>query len=70
VLAVSSVATVSAMHEQVHEGTKKERQPDEHAKDMGTVLGEKEHPGNYHEADQYETGSRGQKASARLVSIV
>jgi hypothetical protein len=70
VTAAPFVTTVSAMHEKVHEKTKKEGQPDERAKDMGAVFGEEQHSGDGEEAKQDKPCARCQEAALRLTSML
>jgi hypothetical protein len=46
-----SVATMSAVHEHVHERTQQKRQPDQRAQNVRAVLGEQKHAGNHCKAE-------------------
>ena len=67
---VATITTVSAVHEQVHEWTQKERQLDQRTQNVSAVLGEQKRTGNDEKAEQDEPSSRSQKTSLRLISIV
>ncbi len=54
---MSSVTSMSMMHEDMHEGAGEERQPDEEAKDMRPVFGKQERAGDHSESDEYKSGS-------------
>jgi hypothetical protein len=49
------MASVSAMHEQVHQRASKEGQPKEDAKDMGAVLGKEQRAGYDDKSEQNES---------------
>jgi len=51
-----------SVHEEVHERTGEERQPDQQPENVGPVLGEQERAGNGQEAEQ-------DQAALRLVDI-
>jgi hypothetical protein len=53
---------MSAMHENVHQGTSEQRQPYQKTKHMRPVLGKEQRAGNDQEADQHPPGTRFQKA--------
>jgi hypothetical protein len=58
-----SVTSMSMMHEEMHEGTGQQRQPDQQAEDMRAVFGEQECAGDHSESDEYKSGAGGQKAA-------
>lgn len=62
---MASVATMSMMHEYMHKGTGEQRQPDQHAEDVGPVLGEQQRAGDDGKSDEYQRRARGQKAALR-----
>jgi hypothetical protein len=49
---------MSAMHENVHQGTSEQRQPYQKTKHMRPVLGKEQRAGNDQEADQHPPGTR------------
>jgi len=51
-LTVTSVPAMPVMHEYMHKRTSEQRQPDEHAEDMRSVLGEQERAGDDEKSDQ------------------
>src|SRR6516164_2940478 len=62
-LTMTSMTTMSAVHEHVHQRAQEKRQPDECTQDMGAVLGEQQHPGDNQKADQHQPCRRGEKAA-------
>jgi hypothetical protein len=62
-----AMPTVAAMHEDVHERTCEQRQPNKNSEDVGAVLGEQEHATNDQECDQNEPRSRRQEAALSMV---
>jgi hypothetical protein len=52
---VTAVATMSAMHEYVHQWASEQGQPNECSKDVGAVLGKQERPTDYQKPDENET---------------
>src|SRR5215813_1301385 len=60
---MTSVTTMSAVHEYVHQRAQDKRQPDECTQDMGAVLGEQQQPRNNQKADQHQPCRRGEKAA-------
>jgi hypothetical protein len=60
---------MSPVHEHVHERAREQREPNQDTQDVGPVLGKEKGTSDDEEADQDEPGSRGQKASLRLISI-
>ena len=60
---MTSVTTMSAVHEYVHQRAQEKRQPDERTQDMGAVLGEQQRAGNDEEAEQNESRRRGKKTT-------
>ena len=67
---MTSVTTVSAVHEYVHQRAEEKRQPDECTQDMGAVLGEQQHPGDNQKADQHQPCRRDEKAALIAMAIV
>ena len=49
---MASVTAMPMMHEHMHEGASEERQPDEHAENMRSVLGEQERAGDDSKSDK------------------
>jgi len=49
---VATVPAMSAVHEDVHEWTQKERQPDQRTQNVSAVFGEQKRTGNDEKADQ------------------
>lgn len=45
---------MSVMHEEMHEGTGEERQPDQQAEDMRPMFGEQQRAGDHSEANEYK----------------
>ncbi len=49
---MTSVPAMPVMHEYMHKRTSEQRQPDEHAEDMRSVLGEQERAGDDGKPDE------------------
>jgi hypothetical protein len=58
VTGVTAMATVTAMHENVHQRASKNRQPDKYSEDVGAVLGEQKRTSDDKKSDENETRSR------------
>ena len=53
-LLVTCVPSVPMMHKEMHKGTSEERQPDQHTKDMGSVLGEHKRARDDGKSNEYQ----------------
>jgi hypothetical protein len=51
---MGSVTSMPMMHEHMHEGAGEQRQPDQHAEDMGSVLGEQKRTGDDGKSYEYQ----------------
>jgi hypothetical protein len=53
--------TVATVHEQMHQGTGEQRQPDQHSQHVGLMFGEQQRAGDNQESgqDKPDTGLRG-----------
>jgi hypothetical protein len=51
VATMTTVTAMSAVHEQVHEWTQEERQPDQRTQNVSAVLGEQKRSGNDEKAE-------------------
>jgi len=67
---MTSVTTMSAVHEYVHQRAQEKRQPNEYTQDMGAVLGEQQDAGYNRKADQHQPCRRGEKAALIAMAIV
>jgi hypothetical protein len=63
IAAVPSVATVSVVHEQMHERTGEERKPYEGAKDVRAVFGKEQRAGDDEKSKHHKSRSRCQEAA-------
>jgi hypothetical protein len=60
---------MSAVHEEVHERAKQEREIDEHTQDVGAVLGKQQHCAKQKKNDEYNPYRRGKKGSVQFLFI-
>jgi hypothetical protein len=62
--------TVSAMHEDVHQGTSEQRQPNQQAQHVGLMLGEQQRASDNQETDQNEpnTGPQGEAFTRQRIA--
>jgi hypothetical protein len=67
---VPAMATMSVVHEQMHERTSKERKPYESAKDVRAMLGKEQRTADDEESKHHESCSRRQEASLRLTFML
>jgi hypothetical protein len=65
-----TVATVSAMHEQVHERAGGQQEPWEHSQQMRPMLGPEEEGGNRQEGEQRDASRRTQERLRLIMSGV
>jgi hypothetical protein len=63
---MTSVSSVAAMHEEVHQRTSEQWQPDQGAEDMRAVLGKEERTADQEETEEHESCSRRKKVSLSL----
>jgi hypothetical protein len=66
---MTAMTAVTSMHEEVHERTREDRQPNEEAPDVCAMLREKKGSGDEDEAEQHEPDARRQEAPARFILL-
>ena len=66
---MTAVATVSVMHEHVHERTGEERKPYQGPKDVGAVLGKEQRATDEEESKHDESGPRCEEAPLPLALV-
>ena len=64
------VMAMAAMHEQMHQGTGEQWQPDEQSQHVGLMFGEQQHPGDHEEAGQDESSAEPQEYPLPHVPVV
>jgi hypothetical protein len=67
---VPAMATMSVVHEQMHERTSEERKPYESAKDVRAMLGKEQRTADDEESEHHESCSRRQEAGLRLTFML
>ncbi len=70
VASVCAMASVSPMHEEVHERTSQDREPEQGSQNMGTMLREQKHAADGEEAGEDNRRARGQKAFLARLSMI